>query len=107
MTIQKDNFENCSVPLLEYVDINDPRQAKCYVYLDKTFLFIRYISESTRFLGELLKKDLLEIDPLKEPEKHKVLTLIAEDVSKLHSSSSASGWEYFFENLFNHLEKKA
>ena len=107
MTAQKDNFENFCAPLSEYVEIIDPRHAKLHICLDEPYLLMKYVSETTRFLGKLLKKQLSEMDPLTEPEKHKALSSIAEDVSKLWASSASLGLEYYLTGILDYLEKKA
>lgn len=107
MKTQKNNSENCRVPLLEYMKKTESRNASCYICLDKPYLLIKYVSESTWFLGELLKQQLSEIDPLAEPDTHKALTSIAKDVSKLWTSSTSHSLEYYFTDMLDYLENKA
>lgn len=107
MTSERYKSEDCCVPLPEFLKVIDPRHANWQICIDKSYLLVRHVNETTRFLGELVGKQLSEIDPLTEPEAHEALSSIAKDVSKLYQTSQSCGIEYFLTNIFNNLEKKA
>ncbi len=107
MITQKDNFEDYYLPIPEFLKIIDPKRANYQIWIDKPYLLIRHVNETTRFLHELVGKQLSEIDPLTKPEAYEALSSIAKEVSKLYETSQSCGIEYFLTNIFNNLEKKA
>ena len=105
MISEENKFENYHhVPLSEFLKTVDPRHANWQICIDKPYLFIRHVTETSSFLDELVKKQLSEIDPLKEPEAHEALSSIAKDIYKFYKTSQSLGIDYYLTIVSKNLE---
>src|SRR5271157_336872 len=98
--------ENYHVPLPEFLKIINSKHANWHIFIDKPYMLIRHVSETARFLGELIENQLSELDPLTEPEGYKALSSIAKGISKFSETNQSLGIEYYLKNVLNNLEKE-
>lgn len=105
MTLEEHKFEDCNhLQLSEFLNTVDPRHANWQICIDKPYLFIRYVNETSRFLHQLVKKQLSEIDPLTEPEAHEALSSIAKYISKFYKTSQSLGIDYYLTIVSKNVE---
>lgn len=72
------NFRNFNGQFVDRMMKTDPKYSLEYDSLDKPYALIKHISESSRFNHKLVKTQMEQIDPLKEPELYQTLRSLAE-----------------------------
>jgi hypothetical protein len=90
-------LENFHGQLIDYLMKTNLKYTNEYDLLDEPYALFRHLSESSRFHHKLVKTQMLQVNPLIEPELHDTLCSLAEHLLQLWilSTESVKNYEIF------------